>query len=71
MQIGAFEHEHKAKSCAMSWSANMKPRNVIDFEGPTGYWVRIRPQGDNKEQAESIVRRLQPAEGNAYLVRLD
>jgi rare lipoprotein A len=33
--------------------------------------VRIRPQGDNRAQAESIARRLRPAEGEAYLTRLD
>jgi rare lipoprotein A len=71
VQIGAFEHEHKAEKLREELERKYDTANVIDFEGPTGYWVRIRPQGDNKEQAESIVRRLQPAEGNAYLVRLD
>jgi len=71
VQIGAFEHEHKAEKLRDELERRYETANVIDFEGPTGYWVRIRPQGDNKEQAESIARRLQPDEGNAYLVRLD
>jgi rare lipoprotein A len=71
VQIGAFEHEHKAEKLRDELERKYDTANVIDFEGPTGYWVRIRPQGDNKEQAESIAQRLQPAEGNAYLVRLD
>jgi len=71
VQIGAFDHEHKAEKLRSELERKYETAQVIDFEGPTGYWVRIRPQGDNKEQAESIARRLQPDEGNAYLVRLD
>ena len=71
VQIGAFEHEGKAEKLRNELERNYESANVIDFEGPTGYWVRIRPQGDNKEQAESIARRSRPAEGDAYLVRLD
>jgi hypothetical protein len=33
--------------------------------------VRIRPQGDNRELAETIARKLRPSEGEAYLTRLD
>jgi rare lipoprotein A len=71
VQIGAFEHEGKAEKLRNELERTYETANVITFEGPTGYWVRIRPQGDNKEQAEAIVRRLRPAEGDAYLVRLD
>lgn len=71
VQIGAFDHEHKAAKLRSELERQYETANVIDFEGPTGYWVRIRPQGDNREQAESIARRLKPAEGDAYLVRLD
>ena len=71
VQIGAFEHERKAEQLLEELERKYETAQVIDFEGPTGYWVRIRPQGDNKEQAESIVRRLRPSEGDAYLVRLD
>jgi rare lipoprotein A len=71
VQIGAFEHEHKAEKLRDELERQYDTAQVIDFEGPTGFWVRIRPQGDNREQAESIARRLRPAEGDAYLVRLD
>jgi rare lipoprotein A len=71
VQIGAFEHEHKAEKLRDELEHQYETAQVIDFEGPTGYWVRIRPQGDNREQAESIARRLRPVEGDAYLVRLD
>ena len=71
VQIGAFEHEHKAEKLRDQLERKYETANVIDFEGPTGYWVRIRPQGDNRAQAESIAKSLRPAEGDAYLVRLD
>ncbi len=71
VQIGAFEHEHKAAKLRDELERKYDSAQVIDFAGPTGYWVRIRPQGDNREQAELIQRRLKPAEGDAYLVRLD
>jgi len=71
VQIGAFEHEHQADKLRDELERRYEDANVIDFEGPTGYWVRIRPQGDNKEQAQLIAKRLKPIEGDAYLVRLD
>lgn len=71
VQIGAFEHERKAEKLRDQLERRYETANVIDFEGPTGYWVRIRPLGDDRSRAEEIVRRLQPEEGDAYLVRLD
>jgi rare lipoprotein A len=71
VQIGAFEHERKAAKLREELERDYGNSQVIDFQGPTGYWVRIRPQGDNREQAELIAKRLRPAEGDAYLVRLD
>jgi rare lipoprotein A len=71
VQVGAFEHERQAEKLREQLEHSYEDANVIDFEGPTGYWVRIRPQGDNRQQAELIARRLKPVEGDAYLVRLD
>jgi rare lipoprotein A len=71
VQIGAFQHERKAEKLRDQLEDEYANSNVIDFQGPTGYWVRIRPQGDNRQQAERIAQRLRPAEGDAYLVRLD
>lgn len=71
VQIGAFEHERKAEKLRDQLERRYETANVIDFEGPTGYWVRIRPQGDDRTRAEEILNRVQPEEGDAYLVRLD
>ena len=45
--------------------------NVIEFPGEDSFWVRIRPEGDNREQAEYIASHLRPVEGEAFLTRLD
>jgi rare lipoprotein A len=71
VQIGAFEHEGKAVKLRNQLERKYQSAQVIDFAGPTGHWVRIRPAGDDREEAELIQRKLKPSEGDAYLVRLD
>jgi rare lipoprotein A len=73
VQIGAFKSERKAEKLKKDLLRKYPDSNVIEFPGQDSYWVRIRPQGDNREQAESIARRLRPseAEAEAFLTRLD
>lgn len=73
VQIGAFKSEHKAVKLKKDLLRKYPNSNVIEFPGQDSYWVRIRPQGDNREQAESIARHLRPgdAEAEAFLTRLD
>ncbi len=71
VQIGAFKDEHKALSLQKQLQREYAQANVIEFTGPTGHWVRIRPAGDDKQQAQAIEAGLQPEEGAAYLTRLD
>jgi rare lipoprotein A len=71
VQIGAFDSERKARKLKAQLMRKYPDSNVIEFPGEDSYWVRIRPQGDDRELAESIARRLRPAEGEAYLTRLD
>jgi rare lipoprotein A len=71
VQIGAFTSESKAKKLKAKLMDKYPDANVIEFPGEKSYWVRIRPQGDNREMAESIAHKLRPAEGEAYLTRLD
>ena len=52
-------------------SRKYQTANVIEFTGPTGHWVRIRPFRDDKDRAVEIAKELKPSEGEAYLVRLD
>jgi rare lipoprotein A len=71
VQIGAFQSEHKAKKLKAQLLRKYPEANVIEFPGEDSYWVRIRPEGDNREKAERIAHRLRPAEGEAFLTRLD
>ena len=73
VQIGAFKSERKAEKLKSELLRRYPNSNVIEFPGQDSYWVRIRPQGDNREQAEAIARHLRPseAEAEAFLTRLD
>ena len=71
VQIGAFLHQGSALHLQSALEREYRSANVIEFQGPTGYWVRIRPENDDRTVATRIARTLQPAEGQAWLVRLD
>ncbi len=72
VQIGAFHSERTASLLKSQLMRRYPDANVIEFPGQeSSYWVRIRPQGDNREQAESIAEGLRPSEGEAFLTRLD
>jgi rare lipoprotein A len=71
VQIGAFVHEGSALRLQSELQREYRTANVIEFAGPTGYWVRIRPENDDRTRAVAIAQSLQPAEGTAWLVRLD
>ncbi len=71
VQIGAFHSESLAQKLKAQLQRKYPDANVIEFPGTDSYWVRIRPQGDNREEAELIANRLRPEEGEAFLTRLD
>ncbi len=71
VQIGAFHDEGDAIALKAQLLETYPGANVIEFPGEKSFWVRIRPQGDDRAQAEQIARHLQPVEGGAYLTRLD
>jgi rare lipoprotein A len=71
VQIGAFHSEHAALRLKEELLRTYADANVIEFPGENSYWVRIRPEGDDRETAEYIARHLRPSEGEAYLTRLD
>jgi len=71
VQIGAFKDEDQAEKLRTHLSHKYQTANVIEFTGPTGHWVRIRPFRDDKQRAVEIAHELKPSEGEAYLVRLD
>jgi len=71
VQIGAFHNQDDALALKAQLIETYSGANVIEFPGENNFWVRIRPQGDDRAAAEEIARHLQPVEGNAYLTRLD
>jgi rare lipoprotein A len=71
VQIGAFSKEKEALKLEEHLEHKYHTANVIEFTGPTGHWVRIRPLNDDKNRATEIAKELKPEEGEAYLVRLD
>lgn len=71
VQIGAFSHAGAAKKLEKRLAEKYESASVIEFTGPTGHWVRIRPENGDKSRAIQIVRNIRIKEGAAYLVRLD
>jgi rare lipoprotein A len=71
VQVGAFHNENDALKLKSELMRKYADANVIEFPGTDSYWVRIRPEGDDRKVAEQIARHLQPSEGEAYLTRLD
>jgi rare lipoprotein A len=72
VQVGAFRSERQAIRLKSQLLAKYPDATVIEFPGfDSSFWVRIRPQGDNRQKAELIARQLRPAEGDAFLTRLD
>lgn len=71
VQIGAFHSQHAANKLKKQLEKKYSRASVIEFPGEDSYWVRIRPEGDNREQAEYIAGHLHPSQGEAYLTRLD
>jgi rare lipoprotein A len=71
VQIGAFHNESDAIQLKAKLLELYPDANVIEFPGDNSFWVRIRPQGDDRAMAAYIARHVQPVEGDAYLTRLD
>jgi rare lipoprotein A len=71
VQIGAFHNERAARKLKAQLERRYPDASVIEFPGEDSYWVRIRPEGDNREQAETIAATVRPSEGEAFLTRLD
>lgn len=71
VQIGAFDTTEAADQIKDQIVNRYHPARVIEFTGPTGEWVRVRVQNDDRELAEEISQNLSTPEGGVFLVRLD
>ncbi len=71
VQIGAFQSERDARKLKEKLQDRYQDAKVIQFTGPTGEWVRLRPEGDNKQKAQEVASKTHVKEGGVFLVRLD
>ena len=71
VQIGAFKSQSDAITLKERLLDRYPGSQVIQFKGPTGYWVRIRVAQDDKEQTRKIYQHTHVEEGGVFMVRLD
>ena len=71
VQIGAFTDKKEASKLTDKLTRRYHTAQVLQFTGPTGDWVRIRPANDDKKRAEEVARDTKATQGAVFLVRLD
>lgn len=71
VQIGAFTDTDNAAELKGKLARKYKTAKVIQFTGPTGDWVRLRPLNDDRGKAFEVARETSSKEGGVFLVRLD
>jgi rare lipoprotein A len=73
VQTGAFKSESGALNLKAALKDRYRGARVIEFLGPTGFWVRIDPPQRDRKTADQIVAWIGAPEdqSQAYLVRLD
>jgi rare lipoprotein A len=71
VQIGAFTDGDEATRLRQKLERKYRTAKVIQFTGPTGEWVRIRPLNDERSRAVEVANTTQVDEGGVFLVRLD
>ena len=73
VQTGAFETEKDALDLKQALMSRYKTARVLEFKGPTGYWVRVDPAGHAKADAAAIQEWIGKPDdkSEAFLVRID
>lgn len=73
VQMGSFQTEDEARNVQASLIDRYKTAKVIEFKGPTGYWVRVNNAIPDLSHANEVARWLDSPEYSAlpYVVRLD
>jgi rare lipoprotein A len=71
VQVGAFSREKDAVKLKEELMRRYTTARVIEFAGPTGYWVRINPKWPNKADAIEVETNIHPKDADAqpYLIR--
>jgi rare lipoprotein A len=73
VQIGAFARESDAVKLKQDLLRRYATAKVIEFPGPTGYWVRVNPRFPDKKNATEVADGIHPKDSAAepYLIRTD
>lgn len=73
VQIGAFARESDAVKLKADLMRRYTTAKVIEFPGPTGYWVRVNPKFPDKRNATEVADGIHPKDPAAepYLIRTD
>lgn len=71
VQIGAFKSQSDAIHLKEHLLHRYPTAQVLQFKGPTGYWVRIRVAQDDKAKTREVYEHTQANEGGVFMVRLD
>jgi len=71
IQIGAMQTQDAAIKLKQHLLHRYPDAQVLQFKGPTGYWVRIRVPEDDKEKTRQVYAKTKVDEGGVYMVRLD
>ncbi len=73
VQIGAFARESDAVKLKQDLLRRYTTAKVIEFPGPTGYWVRVNPKFPDKRNATEVADGIHPKDPAAepYLIRTD
>jgi rare lipoprotein A len=71
VQMGAFQTQDAALEMKDRLQRRYQTAQVLQFKGPTGYWVRVRVEGDDKETTRRVFEHTKVDEGAVFMVRLD
>jgi rare lipoprotein A len=69
VQIGAFIGQDDAVQLKNDLARRYRTAKVIEFSGPTGYWVRINPAVPNQSAAAEIAASIHVPDAESYVVR--
>jgi rare lipoprotein A len=73
VQVGAFARESDAVKLKADLMRRYTTAKVIEFPGPTGYWVRVNPKSPDKKTATEVADGIHPKDPavEPYLIRTD
>lgn len=71
VQIGAFYNAEDAIQLKNDLIRRYATAKVIEFQGPTGFWVRINPKFADKATATRIADGIHIPDADSYLTRTD